>query len=81
MLTVLNRTLGIFRFVHPLKMTEPCHNRHTALSDKDSHKVRDRAELGINQPAIRAEGETVGHVGDPITDEAGTRETGSGAIS
>ena len=37
----LNRTLGIFRFVHPLKMADPRHNRHTALSDKDSHKVRD----------------------------------------
>ena len=37
----LNRTLGIFRFVHPQKMTEPCHNRHTALSDMDSHEVRD----------------------------------------
>lgn len=42
-----------------------------SISQAWSHKIRDRAELGVEEAAVGAEGEAVGHIGDPVADEAG----------
>ena len=48
-----------------------CSDDADGVSLARSHKIRDRAELGVEEAAVGAEGEAVGHVGDPIADEAG----------
>lgn len=48
-----------------------CSDDADCLSLARSHKVRDRTELGVEEAAVGAEGEAVGHVGDPVADEAG----------
>jgi len=48
-----------------------------ALPCSFSHQINDRAEVGVEEAAVGAEGEGIGHVGHPVADETGAGDLAS----